>query len=163
MEVEKKNTTYEAIVQTSAPEVQVQITTPKVRHYWKPLTLLLFFWATGVGSSVGHVVYYKQQDGIIVQSPLEQESNIRIGTTLAFISQIALSAAVWEVYTQMVWLSNISGPASTATPNERKPGPPLTMPTLNKIFSADRSIWWVPSYSMFRTFTAGYVIALFGW
>ena len=34
---------------------EFQITTPKARHYWKPLILLLFFWASGVASSIGHI------------------------------------------------------------------------------------------------------------
>ena len=140
---------------------EVQITTPKARHYWKPLILLLFFWTSGAASSIGHIVYYKYKDGVVVDSPLEQENNIRIGTTLAFLSHISLGAAVWEVCTQLVWLSNMVAP--TGTSRDRKPGPPLTMTTLNKIFSADRSIWWLLSYSMFRGFTAGYIVALFGW
>ena len=140
---------------------EFQITTPKARHYWKPLILLLFFWASGVASSIGHIVYYKHLDGVVVKSPLEQENNIRVGTTLAFLSQISLGAAVWEVYTQLVWLSNMVAP--TGTSRRRKPGAPLTMTTLNKIFSADRSIWWLFCYSMFRNFTAGYIVALFGW
>ncbi|KAM7182905.1 hypothetical protein V8F33_013936 [Rhypophila sp. PSN 637] len=37
------------------------------------------------------------------------------------------------------------------------------METLNKIFGADRSVMWLANLAMFKTFTAGYLIALFAW
>lgn len=54
--------------------VGLRITTPNTRHYWKPLIQLLLFWASGMTFSIGHVAYYKQQDGTIVSSPWDQEN-----------------------------------------------------------------------------------------
>ncbi|KAM7193032.1 hypothetical protein V8F20_008548 [Naviculisporaceae sp. PSN 640] len=141
---------------------EVRISASNARHTLKSISLLLGFWTSGVAFSVAHILYYKNQDGAVVGSPIEQENKIRVGTAFAFLSQISLGAAVWHVYTQMVWISNRVEPESSGRGTQGQ-GLPLTMETLNNIFGADRSILWLSSLAMLKTFTAGYFIALFAW
>ncbi|KAK4215733.1 hypothetical protein QBC37DRAFT_116898 [Rhypophila decipiens] len=140
---------------------ELRVPRPKTRHKIKPYLLLMGFWGSGVAFSITHILYYKQQDGTIVGGSTEQEDKIRGGTAFAFLSQISLAAAVWEVYTQVVW--NPDRIKLIPTRNDKTQGLSMTMETLNKIFGADRSILWLANLAMFKTFTAGYLIALFAW
>lgn len=75
--------------------------------------------------------------------------HVRVGTAFAFVSQIFLSASVWQTYTQWIWRS-----IAKIT---------LRMATLNDIFGADTSILWLRNFKMFKKFTVGYLIALYAW
>ncbi|KAK3315414.1 hypothetical protein B0H66DRAFT_593988 [Apodospora peruviana] len=118
-------------------------------HHWKAPLLMVVFWLIGIGCSVAHCTFYSLLQGTIVPGPGAQENNLRFGTAFAFLSQIALSASVWQTYTQWIWRS-IRRLA-------------LKLATLNDIFGADTSVLWVRNYGMLRRFTVGYLIALYAW
>ncbi|KAM7212180.1 hypothetical protein V8F06_012432 [Rhypophila decipiens] len=141
-------------------EGEIRVRRPLTRHPLKPYLLLVGFWGSGVAFSIAHILYYKQQEGTIVGSSSEQENKIRVGTACAFLSQVSLGAAVWVVYGQVVW--NPDSIRLFPKADDEAQGLSLTMATLNHIFGADRSVMWLIS-TMFRTFTVGYLIALFAW
>jgi len=116
---------------------------------WKSPILMLAFWLVGVACSFAHCIFYASLGGTIVGAPWQQETNLRLGTAFAFISQISLTASVWQTHTQWIWrcLAKVT----------------LRMATLNDIFSADTSILWVRNFAMFKKFTVGYLIALYAW
>jgi hypothetical protein len=73
----------------------------------------------------------------------------RVGTAFAFLSQIALSASVWQTYTQWIWRSVKKNA--------------MRMATLNDIFGADTSVLSFLNYDMIKKFKVGYAIAFFAW
>ena len=73
----------------------------------------------------------------------------RFGTAAAFLSQISLSASIWQCYTQWLWRS--VGKTS------------MSIPTLNDVFRADTSVLSFLNFDMLRKFKVGYFMALFAW
>lgn len=73
----------------------------------------------------------------------------RLGTAAAFLAQITLGASVWQTYQQWIWRSVKKAP--------------LRMGTLNDIFGVETSVLSFLNLDMFKSFKAGYIMALFAW
>jgi hypothetical protein len=139
---------------------------PRQYHKWKSPLLMFTFYLLGLGISIGHCAFYPSLKDKIVGSSRNQESNIRqvlisrgfdsqliqicrIGTAFAFVSQIALTASVWQAYTQWIWRSVKKTP--------------MDIETLNDIFGADTSVLPFLNLDMLRNFRVGYIIGVFAW
>ncbi|TLD13316.1 uncharacterized protein PgNI_02991 [Pyricularia grisea] len=72
---------------------------------WSPPVIILLFLVIGVGSALGHHLYYRSLDEREVSSEQEQQWAIRIGTGLAFSAKVALVASVVLAYTQRLWVT----------------------------------------------------------
>ena len=73
----------------------------------------------------------------------------RLGTAAAFLSQISLSASIWQCYTQ--WLRRSMRKTS------------MSIPALDDVFGADTSVLSFLSLDMLQRFKVGYFMALFAW
>jgi hypothetical protein len=72
-----------------------------------------------------------------------------MGTAFAFISQIALTAGVWQSHVLWLWWSICKSC--------------LTIRGLNAIFGADRSFLSLFNREILRNFRVGWLIAMFAW
>ncbi|KAI6263723.1 hypothetical protein MCOR27_002085 [Pyricularia oryzae] len=70
-----------------------------------PPAIILLFFVIGVGSAVGHHLYYRSLNGREVSSEQEQQWAIRIGTGLAFSAKVALVSSIVLAYTQRLWVT----------------------------------------------------------
>ena len=71
--------------------------------YWRsPVTMVLVF-LTGVGSALALHGYYSSLNGKKVGTTDQQQTALRIGTTLAFITQVCLVGSVQFAYIQTLW------------------------------------------------------------
>ncbi|KAK0737326.1 hypothetical protein B0T21DRAFT_364903 [Apiosordaria backusii] len=122
---------------------------PRKFHKWESPLLMISFFVLGLVFSISHCVLYASLDGAIVGSAAHQESNLRIGTALAFLAQITLTASVWQTYHQLIWRSVKKGP--------------IRMSTLNDIFGAETSVLSFLNLDMLKKFRLGYGMALFAW
>ncbi|KAK4110187.1 hypothetical protein N656DRAFT_782248 [Canariomyces notabilis] len=122
---------------------------PREYHKWESPFLTVAFFIVGLAFSMAHCGFYASLDGTIVGNPADQENNLIVGTALAFLSQITLSASVWQTYKQWIWRSIKKVP--------------LRMATLNDIFGVETSVLSFLNLDMFRNFKLGYIMALFAW
>ncbi|KAI9779693.1 MAG: hypothetical protein M1839_007191 [Geoglossum umbratile] len=99
--------------------------------------------------SIAHCVFYPKLSGVVVGSSSNQERNTRFGTAFAFLSQIALTAAVWLSYTQLLW--GFVGKEE------------VTVKGLNAAFGADTSVFSLLNFEMLQKFRIGSSMALFAW
>ena len=72
----------------------------------------------------------------------------RIGTAMAFLTQITFTASVWQTYDQQIW---------------RHLNKPLRMATLNDILGAQASMTPYLNVEYLRVFPLGYFMGLFAW
>ena len=71
--------------------------------YWRsPITMILVF-VIGLGSALALHGWYSRLNGKNVGDSNQQQTALRIGTTLAFITQISLVGSVQFAYVQTLW------------------------------------------------------------
>ncbi|MCJ1463899.1 hypothetical protein MMC07_002508 [Pseudocyphellaria aurata] len=73
-------------------------------HWFTPASMI-FLLLIGLGSAVGHHIYYSSLDKQHAGSAAQQQWVTRIGTALAFLTQATLAAAVLISRNQRVWVS----------------------------------------------------------
>ncbi|ORY04871.1 hypothetical protein BCR34DRAFT_491266 [Clohesyomyces aquaticus] len=132
---------------STAPKIQVPLWPTRTIHRWKAPLLMVIFFIIGFAMSLAHCIFYPMLTGVIVGNPDSQEGKIRFGTAFAFISQISLSAAVWQSFTQWLWV----------TVNGKVWG----LGTLNDAFSG--SFFALFNYEMLKKLRIGSAMALFAW
>ncbi|KAL7941455.1 hypothetical protein V8C42DRAFT_335183 [Trichoderma barbatum] len=82
------------------------------KAHWLVPSLMISCLVCGIAFALGHHFFYASLDSRIVQSNIEQEWNIRIGTGLAFLTKACLTAAAGFAYTQLLWATLRSGGAT---------------------------------------------------
>lgn len=73
------------------------------KAHWAVPSLMISCLLCGVAFALGHHFFYASLNSKIVQSNIEQEWNIRIGTGMAFLVKTCLTAAAGFAYTQLLW------------------------------------------------------------
>lgn len=73
-------------------------------HWFTPVSMIVLL-LLGLGSAVGHHLYYSSLDKQHAGSAAQQQWVTRIGTALAFLTQATLAAAVLISRKQRVWVS----------------------------------------------------------
>lgn len=73
------------------------------KAHWAVPSLMVSCLVCGIAFALGHHFFYSSLNAKIVQSNIEQEWNIRIGTGLAFLVKTCLTAAAGFAYTQLLW------------------------------------------------------------
>ncbi|RNJ53060.1 hypothetical protein D7B24_002402 [Verticillium nonalfalfae] len=136
--------------QTDPPTSDVPVSAPAAMRCWqRPAVLLCFFYLVGLSTTLSHIVYYIHLSGTVAGDGYRQQSNIRIGTALAVLTQFSFVTAVWLCYTQCLW-RNL----------QRKPMSPRA---LNAAFGANESILSLANTEMLRRFKLGSALALLAW
>ena len=72
----------------------------------------------------------------------------RVGTAMAFLTQITFPASVWQTYDQQIW---------------RHLDKPLRMATLNDVFGAQASMRPYLNPDFLKLIPLGYFMGLFAW
>ncbi|PTB48336.1 hypothetical protein M431DRAFT_513743 [Trichoderma harzianum CBS 226.95] len=73
------------------------------KAHWAVPSLMIGCLLCGIAFALGHHFFYSSLNAKIVQSNIEQEWNIRIGTGMAFLVKTCLTAAAGFAYTQLLW------------------------------------------------------------
>ncbi|EEY16083.1 conserved hypothetical protein [Verticillium alfalfae VaMs.102] len=90
--------------QTDPPTSDAPVSAPAAMRCWqRPAVLLCFFYLVGLSTTLSHIVYYIHLSGTVAGDGYRQQSNIRIGTALAVLTQFSFVTAVWLCYTQCLW------------------------------------------------------------
>jgi hypothetical protein len=74
-----------------------------LKVHWLRPTLMVGWLLLGAAVALGHHFFFSWLDGRVVQSKDEQEWYARIGTGLAFLTTILLTAASTVAYVQLLW------------------------------------------------------------
>lgn len=150
--IQKSNIETDLEVANDECKVHVIVNNIEQQNYLRrrksPL-LIIMFYTIGVVFSVAHIAFYASLNKKVVGNPRKQQEIIIFGNILSVLSQVSLTASLWQTYSQWIWrsLKRID----------------FELPTLNRIFSADTSLRWMLNGKMFRKFKVGYLIALLGW
>ncbi|KAF2674051.1 hypothetical protein BT63DRAFT_366381 [Microthyrium microscopicum] len=112
-------------------------------------TIMLSFWVSGMLLCVGHHLFYRQIENMVVQSAGEQQWNIRIGSIFALVIKMLLAGSVWCAYKQCLWRTM-----------KRKY---ISLRGLDAAFSVEMSIMGLFNPELVFKIKTGAVLALIGW
>ncbi|KAM0276031.1 hypothetical protein ACHAQH_007156 [Verticillium albo-atrum] len=121
----------------------------EAKQWQRPVGVLCLFYLVGLGTTLSHVSYYIHLSGTVVGGGYRQQSNIRVGTALAVLTQFSFVTAVWLCYTQCLW-RNLQRTSMSPC-------------ALNAAFGANESILSLANMEMLRKFKLGSVLALLAW
>lgn len=71
--------------------------------YWRSVVTMILAFLLGLGSALALHGYYSSLNGKIVGDTDQQQTALRIGTTLAFITQISFATSINYAYVQALW------------------------------------------------------------
>ena len=71
--------------------------------YWASPVIMLLIFLVGLGAALALHGYYSSLNGQKVGDTNQQQTALRVGTTLAFITQISLVGSVHFAYVQTLW------------------------------------------------------------
>lgn len=119
------------------------------RIHWLMPTLMGGGLILGVVFAVVHHVFYQSLDKQIVAGQDQQEWNIRIGTGLAFLVKVLLTASASMAYTQLLW--------HTLKLNA------ISLDGLDAFFGVVGNAWGFSNWELWRRGPALALIALIVW
>lgn len=132
-------------------------------HWFGPASMLSALFA-GLASALGHHFFYNNLSGKDVPSGSyhvagydsgisKQQSNVALGTALAFAVKTCLVLAVSTAYVQLFWKALI----------EQSPSKPPTLRSIDKGYSALRNAILLLNFSGWRRFPLLFTMALATW
>jgi hypothetical protein len=124
--------------------------------HWKTCTMMLASLFPGILLALGHHLFYNRLKGQLVgatepilRGVTQQQLNIAIGTSFAFLVKTFLVVAVSIAYTQIMWKA-IKKQAATLT-------------TIDTVFHAVSSIWSLLQYSVWWKYPLLLLLACAVW
>lgn len=117
--------------------------------HWRAPTMMVGYLLVGIGFALGHHLYWNSLEGTVVPSETDQEWSKRLGIVAAFIAQSTLTLAVGVAYTQRVWLSV-----------KRRP---MTLSSLDKVFSLQEDVFAFLSWEVLRKVKFLCLLGLVAW